>query len=125
MNLVDSSGWLEYFEDGKNAGFFASPIEDTENLLVSAINIFEVFKKILKEKDVNAALQAVAAMRQGRIIPVDEGIALEGARISLESGLPMADGLILATARLHDAAVWTQDADFIGMKGVNYISKKK
>lgn len=125
MNLVDSSGWLEYFADGKNANFFASAIEDTDRLVVSAINIFEVFKKLLREKDENAALHAVAAMRQGRVIPVDESIALEGARLSSDEGLPMADSLILATARLHSAVLLTQDADFTDMDGVKYIKAKK
>ncbi len=125
MNLVDSSGWLEYFADGKNAGFFASAIEDTDTLLVSTINIFEVFKKLLREKDESAALHAVAAMRQGSVIPVDESIALEGARLSAERALPMADGLILATARAGKAILLTQDADFAGMEGVKYIRAKK
>ncbi|MBN2160931.1 MAG: type II toxin-antitoxin system VapC family toxin [Spirochaetes bacterium] len=125
MNLVDSSGWLEYFTDGKNAGFFASAVEDTEQLVVSAINIYEVFRKLLREKDESAALHAVAAMRQGRVIPVDEVIALEGARICSETGLPMADGLIMATARSCKAILLTQDSDFNGMDNVRYISAKK
>ena len=125
MNLVDSSGWLEYFADGANAGFFAPPIEDTENLMVSTINLYEVFKKLRKEKDVDAALQAIAAMRQGSVAPVDEGIALEAAGLCIETGLPMTDGLILATARCHGAIVWTQDADFSKIRGVKYIRAKK
>ena len=125
MNLVDSSGWLEYFADGKNAGFFASGIENTEALVVSAINIYEVFRKLLREKDESSALFAVAAMRQGRVISVDESIAIEGARISTEQGLPMADGLILATARSCGAVLLTQDADFEGIDGVTYIKAKK
>jgi hypothetical protein len=51
MNLVDSSGWLEYFADGRNAAFFAPALEDTENLVVSTINIYDncvrIFLKIL------------------------------------------------------------------------------
>jgi toxin FitB len=125
MNLVDSSGWLEYFADGKNANFFAPAIEDTNHLIVSAINIYEVFKKLLREKDESSALHAIAAMRQGRVVPVDESIALEGARLSSEKGLPMADGLILATAWSCAALLLTQDADFDGMDGVKYIRAKK
>ena len=125
MNLVDSSGWLEYFGDGGNADFFAPAIEDTENLIVSAINIYEVFKKLLLEKDENVALHAVAAMRIALVQPVNEGIALAGARISHESGLPMADGLILATARFHNAVLWTQDSDFVNIQGVKFIKARK
>ncbi|MBN2079417.1 MAG: type II toxin-antitoxin system VapC family toxin [Spirochaetes bacterium] len=123
MNLVDSSGWIEYFRDGANADFFAPPIEDADNLIVSSINIYEVFKKFLHEKDENDALKAVSAMRRARVIPVDDRIALEGARLSREMGLPMADCLILTTARLHGAILWTQDADFKSIEGVRYIRK--
>ncbi len=123
MNLVDSSGWIEYFRDGANADFFAPSIEDADNLIVSSINIYEVFKKFLHEKNENDALKAVSAMRRARVIPVDDRIALEGARLSFEMGLPMADCLILTTARLHGAILWTQDADFKSIEGVRYIRK--
>jgi len=56
MNLVDSSGWLEYFADGRNARFFAPALEDTENLIVSTINIYEVFKRVLQQRGEDAAL---------------------------------------------------------------------
>ena len=65
MNLVDSSGWLEYFANEKNADFFAAAIEDTDNLIVSTINLYEVFKRILQQRDENLALQAIALMQQG------------------------------------------------------------
>ncbi|MBN2182125.1 MAG: type II toxin-antitoxin system VapC family toxin, partial [Sedimentisphaerales bacterium] len=68
MNLVDSSGWLEYFADDRNAKFFAPAIEDTENLVVSVINIYEVFKRILQQRDEDAALQAVALMHQANVV---------------------------------------------------------
>jgi toxin FitB len=118
MNLVDSSGWLEYFADGPNAGFFAPAIEDAEALLVSAINLYEVFKRVLQQRDEDNALKAIAVMGQGRIVPVDDTIALSAAGLSVRYRLPMADSLILATARAHDAILWTQDADFVGLPAV-------
>jgi predicted nucleic acid-binding protein len=123
MNLVDSSGWLEYFADGKNADFFAGPIEDTEHLVVSAVNIYEVFKRILQQRDEHSALQAVAIMEQGRVIDLGSELALSAAQISHEHNMPMADSMILATARAHEATVWTQDADFEGLEKVQYRPK--
>ena len=121
MNLVDSSGWLEYFADGRTLNFFG-PIEDTGNCIISSINIYEVFRK-LHGGEMNTALQAVAVMHQCRIQPVDERVALSAAKISHDLRLPMADSIILATARLYEAVLWTQDADFKGIEGVRYIKK--
>ena len=124
MNLVDSSGWLEYFADGKNADFFAPAIEDTNNLIVSTINIYEVFKKILLERDENAALQAIAVMQQAMIKDVDLATALLASRLSIKNKLPMADSIIWATARLNDATLWTQDSDFKEIPEIKYKDKK-
>ena len=124
MNLVDSSAWLEYFADGPNAGFFASAIENTHELIVSTINIFEVFRRVLQEHDENAALRAVAVMEQGRLVDVNEAVALHAAKLGVDHKLPMADSLILATARAYDATLWTQDADFENIDGVRYRAKR-
>jgi len=125
MNLVDSCGWLEFFADGPNARFFEKPLVQTEFLIVPALCIYEVFKSILRQKDEDAALQVVALMRQGRVIDIDTPIALAAAKISLNLSLPLADSIIIATARAYDAIVWTQDADFKGIDGVNYVEAKK
>ncbi|MEJ2052276.1 MAG: type II toxin-antitoxin system VapC family toxin [Calditrichaceae bacterium] len=123
MNLVDSSGWLEYFANTKNADFFARSIEDTDNLIVSTINLYEIFKKILRQKDENSALQAIAVMQQGKIVEVDSLISLHSAKLSIDFKLPMADSIILATARVFNATLWTQDSDFKNIRGVKYIQK--
>ncbi|MEW6008007.1 MAG: type II toxin-antitoxin system VapC family toxin [bacterium] len=125
MNLVDSCGWLEYFADGPNAIYFAEPIEDTDNLLVPSLCVLEVFKNILRQRGENSALQAIALMGQGMIVDLDTSIALSAAKLGLEHKLPLADSIILATARANDAIVWTQDADLKGIDGVNFIPKKK
>ena len=124
MNLVDSSGWLEYFADGKNASFFAPAIENTKLLLVSAINCYEVFKRIAQQRDENAAMQAVAVMQEGAVVDVSADLAIVAAKIALDVKLPLADSVILATARLHRATVWTQDSDFEGIAGVRYVAKR-
>ncbi|MFQ5710021.1 MAG: type II toxin-antitoxin system VapC family toxin [bacterium] len=123
MNLVDSSGWLEYFADGKSSDFFSEAIEDTTNLIVSTINIYEVFKKVLRERDENSALQAIALMHQANIKDVDFNISILAAKLSHEHNIPMADSLILATAKLYKATLWTQDSDFKDIPEVQYIER--
>lgn len=123
MNVVDSCGWLEYFAGAPNADFFAPAIEDTAALIVPAVSLFEVFKRILQQRGENDALRAVAAMQQGRVIALDESLALSAAKISVEHKLPMADSLMLATARAHGAMLWTQDVDFANIPDVRYIRK--
>ena len=124
MNLVDSSGWLEYFADGKNAGFFAPAIENTKLLVVASINCYEVFKRIAQQRDENAAMQAIAVMRQGAVVDLSADLALVAAKIALDLKLALADSAILATARLARAIVWTQDADFATIDGVKYVAKR-
>lgn len=123
MNVVDSSGWLEYFTDGQNAGIFAPIIENSDHLLVPAICFYEVFKRLLIERDEEAALLAIGLMSNGQEIPLDRQIALEAANFSRELKLAMADSLIYAAARLHSATLWTQDEHFQGLEGVKYVSK--
>jgi toxin FitB len=124
VNVVDSSGWLEYFADGPNADFFASGTETVPELVVPTISIYEVFKRVLQQRGEGEALQAVAVMQQGLVVDLDAPLALRAARISVNSGLPMADSVILATARAHDATLWTQDSDFEGMEGVRFVEKR-
>lgn len=124
MNIVDSCGWLEYLAEGQNADFFAAPLEDTENLLVPSICVLEVFKRIFHQRGEDAALQAAMLMQQGQIIDLDSSIAIHAAKLSNALNLPLADSIILATARLHDAVIWTQDADFEHITGVRYRAKE-
>ena len=126
MNIVDSSGWLEYFAGGANAKRFVAPLKDAASLVVPVITIYEVFKVVLRERGENEALQAVAAMQKGAVCDLTPAIALSAARISLEppKNLPMADSIILATAQLHDATIRTQEIDFKGLPKVKYFPKK-
>lgn len=125
MNLVDSSGWLEYFADGKNADFFAEPIEDARSLIIPSICIFEVFKRILQQRTEDEALRAATIMQQGRVIPLEALLSLQAAKLSVDLKLPMADSIILTTARTFKATLWTQDTDFKEMKDVRFIESKK
>lgn len=123
MNLVDSSGWLEYLADGKNAKLFAPAIEKTDELIVSTINVYEIYKKILLEKDENSAMQVIGLMQQAKVIAVNSTIAIHAAKLSYEQKIPMADSLIYITAKQNNAIVWTQDADFKDLDGVKYFKK--
>lgn len=125
MNLVDSCGWLEYFANGPNADYFAGPVEDTNNLLVPTICIYEVFRRLLQQRGRSDALEAVAAMRQATVAPLTDTLAMEAAALALEYELPMADSVILGTARVFKATLWTQDAHFASIPDVRYIASAK
>jgi len=121
MNILDSSGWLEYFADGPNANHYLPPLNDTSSLIIPVITIYEVFKVVLRESDENAALQAVAAMQKGTIIDLNANLAINASKLSLQYNLPMADSIILATARAYNCIIWTQDSDFQHIEDVNYF----
>lgn len=123
MNIVDSSGWLEYFADGPNAERFAEPLGNSSELLVPSITLYEVFKIVCRQRGEDAALQAVAMMQQGKVVELSSSIALLAAKLSLDLKTPMADSIILATARIHAAVLWTQDNDFEGLSDVRYFPK--
>jgi predicted nucleic acid-binding protein len=125
MNVVDSCAWLEYFADGTNAAFFARAIENTRKLIVPTLSLYEVFKRVLQQRNESDALQAVAVMQQGTIVALDGRIALSAARISIDHKLPMADSVMLATARAFGATLWTQDDDFKGLSGIQYRPARK
>jgi toxin FitB len=120
MNLVDTSGWIEYFFAGPNAVYFAKPIENTAKLLVPTICLYEVFKKINTVGDEAQALKAVAQMRQGNVVDLTEDLALSASLISITYKLPMADSMIYATAKAHAATIWTQDEDFKDLPKVKH-----
>lgn len=122
--VVDSSGWLEYFSGSENAKNYSKAIEDTKNLIVPTISIHEVFKKVLKQKGENMAFTVTAHMKQGLVIDLDLDISLLAAKLGVQHKLPMADSLILATAKRHQATLLTQDSDFIGLDGVKFFGKK-
>lgn len=123
MNVVDSSGWLEYFAGSKNAANFAKAIEDTQRLLVPSIVLLEVFKRMAELRGEDAALQVVAAMHHGQVIALDAGLALNAAMAGRRHKLLLADSIVYATAVREKATLWTQDADFDGLPGVRYCAK--
>ena len=124
MILVDSSGWLEYLGGGPQAGSFAPALESRPaNILVPAICLYEVYKRILLLRSEDEALTAVGIMMRSSVEEISSQIALRGAELSVEHHLHMADSLILATAQFHEAELWTMDADFAGLPGVRYFKR--
>ena len=120
MNVVDSSGWLEYFADGPAAAYFAPAIENAADLIVPTLSLYEVFKRVLHQRGENAALSAIAVMQQSDVVELTAPLALSAATISVQHKLPMADSVMYATARAFDATLWTQDADFENLPHVRF-----
>lgn len=118
-NVVDSSGWLEYLADSERAPLFSQAIEDTANLVVPVISLYEVFKKVLRERGEGVALQVASMMQSGRVVTLDSSLALDAAR----HALPLADSVIYATALHHRATLWTQDEHFKDLPNVRYFAK--
>jgi predicted nucleic acid-binding protein len=125
VNLVDSSAWLEYFAGGANAGRFATAIEAVDDLLVPTIVVAEVARRIMQQRGEDEALQKAAQLHQGEVVPLDSALALSAAQLGVQHGLPMADSIVLATARQYGATIWTMDADFKDLADVRYFPKSK
>lgn len=124
MNIVDSSGWLEYFADGPNAIDFVEVLENSSDLLVPTLSLYEVFKVVLRQRGESEALRAIALMQEGQLIDLTSTIAIHAAKLSTDLKIPMADSVMLATAQEYDAVLWTQDKDFEDIDGVRFIEKK-
>lgn len=119
-NVVDSSGWLEYLADTDQAKHFAPAIEKADRLIVPVICLYEVFKKVLREGGESEALEVANLMQLGQVVEIDSSLALEASRYPL----PMADGLIYATAQRSGAILWTQDEHFSGLPGVRFFARR-
>lgn len=122
MNVVDSSAWIAYFKGEKYAAQFAVAVEDQEHLIVPSIALIEVYKFIRRHGDEPSALNAIAHMKTGLVVPLTGHLAIEAAQIGIELQLPLADSIIYATARKNDATLWTQDADFRDLPGVRFFA---
>lgn len=123
MNVVDSSGWLEYFSEGANARLFAPVVKAAHELIVPTVTIYEVYKVVLREVDENAALVAVSALQKGKVVDLSSTLAIAAGKLSLKHALPMADAIILSTAQAYGATLWTQDIHFKKLQGVKFIPK--
>jgi toxin FitB len=123
MIVVDSSGWLQFLTDGPLAEQYANRLRQPAGVVTPTIIMYEVYKHAKRLRGEGGALDAVAAMQKTRVVDLTPEIALVAADLSIELKLPMADAIILATARLYEADVVTSDADFEDVPGVTYIPK--
>ena len=121
MIVVDSFGWIEYFADGPLANDYARFLSDLSQIVTPAIVIYEVYKKIKRERREEDALIAVAQMQKTKVIPLDISISLSAADISLDKGLPMADAIVYATAMANNCEVATSDSHFAELPNVRFI----
>lgn len=123
MISVDSYGWIERFTNGPKAELYNQVIEKAapSEIVTSAIVLYEVYRKVKQTVNEQNALEAVAAISQTLIAPLDQSISLEAADYSLMLGLHMADAIVYATARHHDAELYTSDENLKGQKGVSYL----
>lgn len=121
MILVDSCGWLEYFTDGPLVGRYSEYLEQSAEVIVPLIVIYEVYKKIKKVYSEELALLAVGRMKSCRVVPLREGQILLAADLSLKHNLPLADAVVYATAVSEKATLVTGDKHFQGLKSVKYI----
>ena len=123
MNVVDSSGWIEYFFDSPRADLFAAAIEDVTKLLLPVVSIYEVHKVLSRKLPAGAVLSCLDVMRQGRVLDLTDKRAVAAADIASKHKLAMADAVIYSMAREFDATLWTQDVDYNRLAGVRYFEK--
>ena len=121
MIVVDSCGWLEYFGDTERALLFDPAIEGSERLVVPAVTVYEVFRRLLPRLGKIEALSCIATMTHNVVVALDERLALEAAYVASEFHLPFADATVYASTLMHDAELWTQDAHFEGLPRVKYF----
>jgi predicted nucleic acid-binding protein len=119
--LVDSSGWVEFLGDGPQAETFAPYFEREERLLVPAIVLYEVYKKMLSAQGSTAADRFLSAALRACVVPLDGRLAVLAARMSLDRRLAMADAIIYATAQAAGAHLVTSDKHFRGLPGATVI----
>jgi predicted nucleic acid-binding protein len=123
--VIDSSGWIEYFTDGPNCDFFEPAILNFSDLIVPSITITEVFRWVMRESSVADALSIAATMKQGKVVPLDDRLAILASELSHRHQLRLADGIIYATARYSKSELLSQDSDLEPLPGVRYVRHPK
>jgi len=124
VNLVDSSGWIEYLQDTPRANLFADAIEDRNALLVPTIALFEVHKVLSRRLPADLVERCLQVMRLGRVLDFNDARAIAASQIAARHQLAMADAAMYSMAQEFGATFWTQDADYEGLVGVSYFAKK-
>ena len=123
MNVVDSSGWIEYFQDTPRANWFAAAIEDRDRLLVPTISLFEVHRVLSRALPAELVETCLDVMRRGRVLDLTDRRAIAASEAATRYRLALADAAIYSMALEHGATLWTQDVDYEGLPGVSYSAK--
>jgi len=123
MNVVDSSGWIEFFRAGANGPVFKPVIEDRNRLLVPTISLFEVHRVLSRSLPADLVNRCLDVMRLGRVLDLTDVRALAASNIAARHKLAMADAAMYSTALEFGATFWTQDVDYQGLPGVRYQAK--
>ncbi len=118
-HLVDSSGWMEFFNESDRSHLFADAITDIANLIVPVISIYEVVRRVRRDGSEQDVIKVISAMTLGHVVDIDLSISLAATQYRL----PLADSIIYATAQRFDATLWTQDEDFEHLPNVKYFPK--
>jgi predicted nucleic acid-binding protein len=123
MNLVDSSGWIEYLLDTERADLFAEPLEQRNILLVPVIALFEVHRVLSRKLATELVAKCLDVMRMGRVLEITDRRAIAAADVASRHRLAMADAMMYSLALEHGATFWTQDSDYQGLAGVQWFPK--
>jgi len=122
MNVVDSSGWIEFFHAGVNGPKFKPVIEQRDTLLVPTIALYEVYKVLRRKLSADVVTQCLDVMRLGRVLDITDRRAVAAANVAQRHRLAMADAMMYSLALEFGATFWTQDVDYQGLPGVNYFA---
>ena len=123
MNVVDSSGWIEYLTNSVRADLFAMAIEQRDQLLVPTISLFEVHKILSRSLDAVLVDRCLDVMRLGRVLDLTDARAIAASKAARAHKLALADAAMYSIAQEHGATFWTQDVDYDGLPGVRYFAK--
>jgi toxin FitB len=123
MNVVDSSGWIEFFLADANGPLFKPVIERREQLLVPTVALFEVHKILSRSLSEDMVDRCLNVMRLGRVLDLTDRRAVAASKVARQHKLAMADAAMYAIAREFDATFWTQDVDYQSLEGVRYYAK--
>ena len=123
FNLVDSSGWIEFFAAGANGPVFKPVIEKTEQLLVPTIALFEVHRVLSRGLPPELVDSCLDAMRLARVLDLTDARAIFAAEIGARHRLALANAAMYSMALEHKATFWTQDVDHVDLPGVRYFAK--
>ncbi|MDP3284563.1 MAG: type II toxin-antitoxin system VapC family toxin [Desulfobacterales bacterium] len=123
MNVVDSSGWIEFFLAGSNGPIFKPVIEQRDRLLVPTIAVFEVHKILSRSLPHELVDRCLDVMRLGRVLDFTDSRAVAASKVSRQHRLALADSAMYSMAMEYGATFWTQDSDYDGLEGVRFFTK--